>query len=127
MPATVKSEAQMTVFYDGSCPLCRREIDFYRERAGTEAVVWADVSQPDSGVLPDNLSLDDALRRFHVETRTGHLLSGAAAFAHLWAEMPRFRLLGRTSKVWPLSLALEAIYLVFLRVRPVLRRFFPKR
>lgn len=37
-----------TVYYDGACPLCQREISFYRQRKGAEAVRWVDVAQDDA-------------------------------------------------------------------------------
>ncbi len=32
--------ASCTVYYDGTCPLCRREIAFYRRCAGATSIVW---------------------------------------------------------------------------------------
>ena len=35
----------LTIYYDGSCPLCRREIAFYRRLRATMRLDWVDVSQ----------------------------------------------------------------------------------
>ena len=35
---------ELTIYYDGSCPLCRREIAFYRRQPGSERLDWMDVS-----------------------------------------------------------------------------------
>lgn len=33
-----------TVYYDGGCPVCSREINFYRHRPGGESLAWVDVT-----------------------------------------------------------------------------------
>ncbi|MEC8852758.1 MAG: DCC1-like thiol-disulfide oxidoreductase family protein, partial [Pseudomonadota bacterium] len=42
--ATPKPTAPLTIFYDGGCPLCAREIAFYRRRAGAGRLDWIDVA-----------------------------------------------------------------------------------
>ena len=67
--------SNLTVFFDGSCPLCQREIGFYRSRKGAEAITWVDVSAPASPLHGD-LSCEAAMRRFHIRDRDGNLLDG---------------------------------------------------
>lgn len=43
---------RLSVFYDGDCPLCQREIAFYRRRSGAERIRWIDVASCDEAVLP---------------------------------------------------------------------------
>ena len=116
-----------TVFYDGSCPVCRREIAYYRGCPTDRHIRWVDVAQAPVAALPDELSREAALGRFHVRTRDGRLLDGAAAFAHLWSAIPRFRLLGRVARVWPLSFLMELGYCGFLHIRPAIRRVMSSR
>lgn len=116
-----------TVFYDGACPLCRREIEFYRGLKGADGLAWIDVSVTDpSGVAP-GLTKDQALTRFHVMCADGELVSGGAAFAAVWSRLRSFRLLGRAFRIWPLSWCLERAYDWFLKVRPALQRRVAKR
>ncbi|MBO6783024.1 MAG: DUF393 domain-containing protein [Alphaproteobacteria bacterium] len=114
----------VTVFYDGSCPLCSREITFYRRRRGGGEIAWVDVSACQDSQLPGELTRQSALARFHVQTEDGHLVSGAAAFAALWNALPSFRLAGRTARFAPVAWILERAYRAFLPVRPYLQRFF---
>ncbi|MGB0684054.1 MAG: thiol-disulfide oxidoreductase DCC family protein [Magnetovibrionaceae bacterium] len=117
----------LTVFYDGSCPLCRREIDFYKRRARAERVRWEDVSQwKDSTPQPD-LDREVAMGRFHVRDVDGRLVSGGVAFAALWRSVPGFRLLGRIGQWPPAAFVLDRFYELFLRFRPWMQRRFKDR
>lgn len=117
----------LTVFYDGACPLCEREIAFYRRREGADRVAWIDVSESTANRIAPGLSKDQALARFHVRTSDGRLVSGGKAFARLWAALPAFRLLGRVFQVPPLAWLLDRAYLLFLGIRPRLQAYVRAR
>lgn len=110
-----------TVFFDGGCPVCRREIEFYRRRRGAERLQWVDVSGCDRMALGD-LEREEALRQLHVRTADGSLLAGVAAFAALWQRLPGYAWLGRVAARQPARALLELAYRAFLRVRPLWRR-----
>ncbi|WP_206185222.1 DUF393 domain-containing protein [Thioclava sp. F42-5] len=115
--SATNTTSKATVFYDGACPLCRAEIGLYREAPGADALEFVDLSDP-GATLPDALNRDDALARFHVRTRDGRLVSGATAFAELWAQLPRWRGLARIAR-WPIvRTLLELAYRIFLKLRP---------
>lgn len=114
----------LTVYFDGGCPLCVREIDFYRRRKGADRIGWIDLSTFDSLEVVPGLSKADALARFHVRTQAGRILSGARAFAELWTALPSTRLLGRIVAAPGLVQLSEILYRLFLKVRPLWR---PKR
>lgn len=108
--------ADITVYYDASCPLCRREIALYRDRADA---AFVDVSNPHN--VPADLTAEAAMARFHV--REGpKLLSGAAAFASLWRVTRGFRTLGRIAALPGVRHLLEGAYRAFLLVRPGVQR-----
>ena len=114
------SSPELTIYYDGSCPLCRREIALYRRLRGAERLQWLDVS---AGVaLGDGLSCEAATRRFHVRDAQGQLLSGGAAFARLWRTLPGWRVAGWLFAWPPMSWLLELAYRAFLPLRPRLQR-----
>lgn len=111
---------ELTIYFDGSCPLCRREIALYRGLAASQTLQWVDVSagQP----LGEGLSCEAAMRRFHVREANGRLHSGGAAFARLWRALPGWRVLGWVFAWPPLSWLLELAYRAFLPLRPALQR-----
>jgi predicted DCC family thiol-disulfide oxidoreductase YuxK len=109
----------LTVYFDGSCPLCRREIALYQGLQSLRPIRWVDVSGPfqcDSG-----LTCEVAMRRFHVRDAQGHLVSGAQAFSVLWRCFAGWRVLGWLTAVPPVSLLAEAAYRLFLPLRPRLQ------
>ncbi len=113
--------AALTVYYDGACPLCRREVAFYRRLDRRGRIAWDDVSQPDAE--PGcGLSREAALQRFHTRDAAGRLESGAAAFVAVWRQLPGFSRLTPLA-AWPPALRLlEKAYGGFLKVRPWLSR-----
>lgn len=94
-PSPQAMQPTVTVFYDGSCPLCATEIQFYQRRRGPEQVTWIDASACSNSMLAPGLSRADALRRFHVRDAAGQLASRGRAFAVLWSALPAFSWLGR--------------------------------
>ena len=115
------AEERLTVFYDGSCPLCRREIRFYRQRTGAGRLAWVDVSRIDGRQVAEGLSRDMALARFHVRAADGRLLAGGDAFAALWSALPGFAPIGRIFRWGPLRWLLNRSYDAFLGIRPSLQ------
>ena len=109
----------LIVWYDGGCPLCRREISWMRRLDRRRSIEFVDVSSERPTVCPvDRTTL---LARFHA-SEDGRLLSGAAAFAAMWRAIPLLRPLGLAARS-PLVLSgLEAAYRFFLRLRPSLQR-----
>lgn len=113
--------AGLTVFYDGACPLCQREISFYKRREGADGISWVDVNDVPKCEVAPGLSKDQALARFHVLNADGRLLTGGAAFAGLWAALPGFRVWGRLFQARPLAWTLDRAYDLFLPIRPRLQ------
>lgn len=111
---------RLTVYFDGSCPLCRREIALYRRLPQAQSLLWVDVSEGQA--LGADLSCTAAMARFHVRDPQGCLYSGAAAFSHLWRAFPGWRWLGWCSAWPPMSWLFELAYRAFLPLRPRLQR-----
>lgn len=112
-----------TVFFDGSCPLCRSEIGHYRRKDETGALCFVDVSEPNAAI-PDGLTQQQAMERFHVQTGSGALVSGAAAFVEVWARLAGWRWAARAAALPGVLALLEFGYRLFLPARPMLAAAF---
>ena len=107
----------LTVLYDGSCPLCRREISVYRGAHASQPLNFKDVSDP-ALVPPTGTGVETLMARFHVQHADGRLESGARAFIALWALLPGWRWLARLGRLPGMTPLMEWAYQGFLRVRP---------
>ena len=109
----------LIVWFDGDCPLCRREIALMRRLDRRGAIDFIDLRSASTDACPADRSA--LLARFHA-SEGGRLLSGAAAFAAMWRAIPLLRPLGLAARSPIVLSGLEAAYRVFLRIRPSLQR-----
>ena len=112
------TQAQLTVWFDGTCPLCLREIALMRRLDRRGAIDFIDI-----GAAGASCPIDPALllARFHAREADGPLLDGAAAFAAMWRAIPLLSPLGHAARLPPLLWLLERAYRGFLRIRPRLQ------
>jgi len=116
--ASDEAEPGLTVWHDGGCPLCRREIALMRRLDRSGRIVFVDATE--AALEPSERNR--LLSRFHAREADGPMLDGAAAFAAMWRQVPLLRPLGLAAR-WPPALAvLEWLYGGFLRFRPALQR-----
>lgn len=103
----------ITVFFDGKCSLCSREIAHYKKIAPEGLFSWVDVTDASFDLNEIGVSLSDALKSLHVRSASGAVLSGVDAFLVLWRALPRWRWLAQV-------VAMPGVYGV---ARAVYRRF----
>lgn len=121
MTTDIPLPAALTVLYDGSCPLCRREIGVYQDLKSSEPIEWRDVSAA-THPIPVGHNRQTLMARFHVVKADGTVLSGAAAFVALWATMPGWRWLAKLAQLPGATPCLEWLYCRFLVIRPWLQK-----
>lgn len=113
---------KLTVFYDGACPLCSREIDFYRTKEGATEILWVDISAPEFDPAPLGLSRHQIQARFHAQRQDGSLISGVAAFAAIWEILEGFTILSALARNRFFRPIMDLGYICFAVIRPYLPR-----
>ncbi|MEM9098972.1 MAG: DUF393 domain-containing protein [Pseudomonadota bacterium] len=112
------SRAAKTVYFDGGCPVCQREINWYRSWRGAERIDWVDLTQDEIDPSLDRCAL---MARFTVERGDGSQASGAAGFIAMWRALPASAWFGRLLDNRPATWALERAYRGFLGIRSLWR------
>lgn len=117
LPMSQTDSNTPTVYFDGGCPVCSREIAMYQRQPGADGLRWVDVAHCDASELGAGLSRDAAMARLHMRRADGQLISGAEAFTTLWRALPQWAWLGRWLGWAPMLWLLEAGYRFFLVLR----------
>jgi len=72
---------QLTLLFDGGCPLCLREVGFLRKRDLAKKIAFVDIDSPE--YVPHhygNISYRNAMARIHAITADGTILQDVAVF-----------------------------------------------
>jgi predicted DCC family thiol-disulfide oxidoreductase YuxK len=94
----------ITVFYDGKCSLCRREIEHYIKIAQPNIFIWVDISRTPHPFLKLGLTIEEGLKSLHVTDASGNIHKGIYAFVLIWKHLPSY---------WPfLSKILDSPYVM---------------
>jgi len=114
---TAAEKQKTTVFYDGSCPLCSREMSHYRKCQGADEVNWLDISQSKDQLDDYGIDYDSAMKRFHVLSADGTYHTGAFGFIHLWSRLKPYKALSALIKIFRLGALLDWFYKLFAQWR----------
>jgi len=107
----------ITVFYDGKCGLCSREIEFFKRRTPRSSVVFRDIARDPDALDGREITQAEALMIMHVEDEAGQVHLGVDAFAVMWGQYRGWSLLTKTVSsplVYPLA---KSLYRYFAKRR----------
>jgi predicted DCC family thiol-disulfide oxidoreductase YuxK len=114
----VMTKPHVTIWFDGTCPLCLAEISLIRRLDAKKGRI-AFVDLTGEGSCP--LDRGDMLAKFHAQEAGKPIISGAAAFGAMWRQVTPFQPLGWLTLFPPALWIMNILYVQFLRVRPRLQ------
>ena len=73
--------AKLTIFFDGGCPLCQREVDFLKSRNKNDSLKFIDINDSDfSFELDYGITYKQAMDRIHAIKSDGSLIKDVKVF-----------------------------------------------
>lgn len=121
-PSDRRPPTRLTLFFDGLCPVCAREMAFLRRRDRTGRLAFIDIAEPAFDPRPWGLTLPDLVGRMHAVDVDGRVIDGPEVFRRAYSAVGLGWLLAWTS--WPgLRTVADVGYRLFARIRPRLSRF----
>ena len=73
------------VFYDGDCPLCKREINFLRWLDRRNQILFSDIAEPDFSDAGLDRDHDQLMAELHGRLPNGRWITGMEVFRRLYA------------------------------------------
>jgi predicted DCC family thiol-disulfide oxidoreductase YuxK len=113
----------LTVFYNGTCPACRRSIERYQAASAgrSRLIAWCDAAAAPWALKRWHVEPGAAVLHLHVVDADGGLLAGAAALARLWRELPGYRWAGLLIRLPGIGLLADGCCRLHLAVNPAHR------
>ena len=113
----------ITVYYDGLCKVCSKEISFYRKQRGADAIKFVDICSATFDAKSEGLDPVRVHQVMHVRRQDGTLALKVDAFLEIWSVLPRFQWLAKAARWAPVNTGLSLGYIGFTLVRPFLPRY----
>ena len=116
------ANTELTILYDGGCPLCVREVNFLRRKDQRGLMQFVDINDPDYCAETWNgITYRQAMVRIHAVTSDGTVLKDVAVFR------AAYRLIGLgwiyQPTTWPLiGPVIDVVYTVWARYRLLITR-----
>lgn len=108
--------SQFQVFFDGDCPLCKREIDWLKKRDREHQIEFIDIAGPLFDASIYGKTYDELMAEIHGRTSDGQWVIGVEVFRHLY-QAAGFNLPVRLSRLPIVRTGLDLGYRVFARYR----------
>ena len=89
----------ITVFYDGKCGLCSREINHYKRVSDDEKFDWQDITESTQALKKHGISFVQGLKHLHATVDSGKVHVGVDAFILIWSNINRWRMLARLTSL----------------------------
>lgn len=83
----------ITVFYDGKCSLCSKEIRYYRKIAPPNIFDWQDIMQSSDALKKEGILLSEGLKLLHAKDKEGRIHIGVDAFILIWKQLKGWKIL----------------------------------
>ena len=88
-----QSKNMITVFFDGKCGLCSKEINYYRKIAPDGIFIWQDITKSADDLKANGISLSEGLKLVHTKDIDGKFYVGVDAFILIWKQLKGWHLL----------------------------------
>lgn len=111
---------RLTIFYDGICIICSREINHYLTIDKGKSLDVIDISDPMFKPELYNIKFKDFKKELHTIDEKGRIYTGVDSFIQIWSRIPRYELAAKFSQLKLVRPILILFYKFFANyIRPI--------
>ena len=125
MPSPLDARAPITLFYDGGCPLCRRQVAWVKRQRRLDCVRFIDIRAQGFDPAPWGRTCDELMGRLFALDGEGRWFSGMDSTRALYAVLG-YRWWTRISSLPGLNMTLDRLYLAVARRRNRIGRWIDR-
>ena len=85
----------INVYYDDRCPLCSREIEYYKKISPPAVINWCAIRKHISLLEKNGISYNESLKILHAAKTDGKIYRGVDAFILIWQQLSGWKWLAR--------------------------------
>ena len=116
LDGSMSKSGRFEVFFDGDCPLCKREIDWLRKRDRDHQIQFTDIADPHFDENACGKTYEDLMAEIHGRLPDGEWVKGVEVFRHLY-NAAGFGFAVHMSRLPVVRFGLDIGYRVFARYR----------
>tara|TARA_B100002052_G_C15582314_1_gene462827 strand:+ start:272 stop:625 length:354 start_codon:yes stop_codon:yes gene_type:complete len=106
----------ITVYYDGKCNICKKEINYYKKLPSKKSFNWCDIANyPEK--INNKIILNDALLYLHATDEKGRVYIGVEAFILIWKNLKNWKYLAYFISIPIIKSIANYVYIKFAKHR----------
>lgn len=114
---TLKVVNMINVFYDDRCPLCRREIEYYKKLSASTEIKWSGISENILTLEKYGISYIESLKVLHAINEDNQMVYGVDTFILIWQQLPKWKWIAKFVELPLIYQLSKGIYRIFAKWR----------
>tara|TARA_Y100000991_G_C21774136_1_gene264350 strand:+ start:33 stop:383 length:351 start_codon:yes stop_codon:yes gene_type:complete len=110
-------DKKIKVFYDGSCKVCSKEINFYDKHDKKNKFNWIDLNSKNKDLQSLGINKNKLLESLHIQMQDGRIVKGVNAFKVIWREYPYLKFISYVLDFRIMRIIARPIYKILVKIK----------
>lgn len=112
-------DKKIKVFFDGSCKVCSKEINYYNKHDKNNKFNWIDLNSRSKDLKSLGISKGELIESLHIQLHNGRVIKGVDAFRIIWREYPFLKFLSYILDFKIIRIIAKPIYRLLVKIKAI--------